>query len=107
MNLFSNLILDGQALHHLEIVEIMGRTKNISEGREKLLLKYMLGSLLHHLDHCVSQFGKRELKRWVCAPLTDVNLINERLDIIDDFIQNPELIDCLRIKLRKVNLISF
>jgi DNA mismatch repair protein MSH6 len=32
----------------------------------------LTGTLLAYLDNCVTPFGKRELKRWILAPLTDI-----------------------------------
>lgn len=79
-SLLFTMTLDSQALQHLEVLEVQGRTKNISEG-----------SLLHYLDHTKTLFGKRELKRWVCSPLYDIEDILKRQDAIDDLLTNPDL----------------
>jgi DNA mismatch repair protein MSH6 len=63
-----SLILDGQTLENLEIF-----TASV-EG----------GSLFDLLNHCVTPFGKRLFKQWICHPLQDVNSINARLDVIDE-----------------------
>lgn len=42
------------------------------------------GTLLKHLDHTRTPFGKRLMKKWVCAPLADIAAINERLDALED-----------------------
>lgn len=55
------MVLDAQALQHLEIVEA-------ADGSEK-------GSLLHYVDHCSTAFGKRMLKNWLMAPLQKVDKI--------------------------------
>jgi DNA mismatch repair protein MSH6 len=52
------MVLDAQALQHLEIVEG-------ADGKSA-------GSLYNYIDHCVTPFGKRQLKRWLLAPLLDV-----------------------------------
>ena len=54
--LSSHLILDGITLANLEVLE---------NSRDKTAA----GTLLQHLNHCVTPFGKREFKRWLCNPL--------------------------------------
>ena len=41
----------------------------------------------------MTKFGKRKLKRWLCAPLLDVDKINERLDAVEDIRRNEDIID--------------
>lgn len=36
------------------------------------------------LNHCVTPFGKRLFKQWICHPLRDVHAINQRYDAIDE-----------------------
>ena len=56
-----NMVIDAQAIEHLELLEVPGRTKNIKDG-----------SFLNFLSKgCSTPFGKRLLKRWVVAPLKD------------------------------------
>jgi len=64
------MVLDSQALQHLEIIEA-------ADGK-------LEGSLLHFLDHCSTSFGRRQIKRWVMAPLLVTEQINERLDAVYD-----------------------
>ena len=61
------LILDSQAIEHLELVE----------GRS---------SLLNFIDNCSTHFGKRMLKQWLLAPLTNVAKIQRRLDCVEELI---------------------
>lgn len=58
------MILDGSAIESLDLLET-------SSGAKK-------GSLLHYIDHCRTPFGKRELKKWLIAPLMDVEEIRAR-----------------------------
>ena len=60
------------------------------------------GSLLNYIDYCKTQFGKRQLKRWLMAPLLDVDKIESRLDAIDDLLANQHETDELRAKLSKL-----
>ena len=57
-----NMVLDSQALQHLEIVEA-------ADGK-------LEGSLLNYVDLCQTAFGKRQIKKWLMAPLIDVDQIN-------------------------------
>ena len=59
-----NMILDSQALQHLEVVE---SAAGIFEG-----------SLLHFIDHCKTAFGRRQLKRWLVSPLQNIEKIVDR-----------------------------
>jgi DNA mismatch repair ATPase MutS len=65
-----HMVLDAQALQHLEIVES-------AAGDVK-------GSLFHYIDHTKTQFGRRHLKRWLMSPLLIPEKINARLDAVDD-----------------------
>ncbi|GAA6001069.1 mismatch repair ATPase MSH6 [Rhodotorula paludigena] len=68
------LILDGQTLAHIEVLQ------NSQGGTE--------GTLLQLLSRCVTPFGKRLFKVWLCAPLRDVTAINDRLDAVEDLLGN-------------------
>ncbi|KAK3256317.1 hypothetical protein CYMTET_34541, partial [Cymbomonas tetramitiformis] len=56
--------LDAAALKNLEVLE------NSEGGAE--------GTLLAHLDHCVTAAGRRRLKQWLCRPLRHAASIAER-----------------------------
>ena len=62
----------------------------------------MKGSLLHYIDYCKTRFGRRQLKRWLMAPLMDTNKINQRLDMIEDMLDNQAETDDLRGSLGKM-----
>jgi len=78
------LMLDSQALEHLEILEVQGRLKAQTEG-----------SLLDYLDKTVTPFGKREIRRWICAPLYNTEGIIKRQDAIKDLVNNQSLLNCI------------
>ncbi|EUC65440.1 DNA mismatch repair protein MSH6, partial [Rhizoctonia solani AG-3 Rhs1AP] len=71
------LALDGQTLSHIEVLLN-------SDGTED-------GTLLKLLGRCVTPFGKRLFRIWLCNPLQDVKAINERLDAVQDLISHPEV----------------
>ena len=84
------MILDYQTIINLEILE----TKFDPKNKE-------IGSLIEFLNKCCTPFGKRLMKNWVLNPLNDVDLINARLNIVDELIENEELITKIRTNLMK------
>ncbi|KAG8053162.1 hypothetical protein GUJ93_ZPchr0001g29498 [Zizania palustris] len=83
------LRMDGQTLVNLDIF-----SNNFDGGSS--------GTLYKHLNHCITPSGKRLLRRWICHPLKDIDAINERLDIVEGFIQNCGLGSVTLEHLRKV-----
>ena len=66
----SSLVLDGQTLINLEVF-----ANSFDGGTE--------GTLFSLLNRCITPFGKRMFKQWVCHPLMDTDKINARLDAVD------------------------
>ncbi|EEH39444.2 hypothetical protein PAAG_08713 [Paracoccidioides lutzii Pb01] len=66
----TSLVLDGQTLINLEVF-----ANSFDGGQE--------GTLFQLLNRCVTPFGKRMFKQWVCHPLVDAKKINARLDAVD------------------------
>ncbi|KIW72163.1 hypothetical protein PV04_00382 [Phialophora macrospora] len=66
----TSLVLDGQTLINLEVFA------NSYDGSIE-------GTLFQLLNRCITPFGKRMFKQWVCHPLTDTKKINARLDAVD------------------------
>lgn len=66
----TSLVLDGQTLINLELF-----VNSYDGGVE--------GTLFQLLNRCVTPFGKRMLKLWICHPLLDTTKINARLDAVD------------------------
>jgi len=66
----STLVLDGKSLLNLEVFA------NSFDGGVD-------GTLFTLLNRCITPFGKRTLKQWVCHPLTDAKHINARLDAVE------------------------
>ncbi|KAG7445110.1 DNA mismatch repair protein Msh6, partial [Guyanagaster necrorhizus] len=69
------LVLDGQTLAH---IEVLLNNEGTSEG-----------SLLQLLSRCVTPFGKRLFRIWLCMPLREVSDINARLDAVEDIMDHP------------------
>lgn len=66
------LILDGQTLINLEVF-----ANTVNGGAE--------GTLFSLLNRCITPFGKRLFRQWLCHPLCNIAKINERLDAVDFF----------------------
>lgn len=66
----STLILDGKSLLNLEIF-----ANSVDGGID--------GTLFTILNRCITPFGKRTFKQWVCHPLTEAKHINARLDAVE------------------------
>lgn len=76
----TTLVLDGQTLINLEVFA------NTFDGGSE-------GTLFTLLNRCVTPFGKRMFRQWVCHPLADAGRINERLDAVDMINQDRTLSD--------------
>ena len=83
------MLLDTATRRNLEL------TQTIRENRKK-------GSLLWTLDHTVTAMGARLLKLWVEQPLLDIDQINERLDVVEELVNNAFLRNDLRTVLDRV-----
>lgn len=57
-------------------------------------------TLINVIDNTLSPMGGRLLKRWIAMPLKMVNAIQERLDIVDFFIEHNETADDIRLKIK-------
>ncbi len=52
-------------------------------------------TLIDVLDQTVSPMGGRLLKRWVVLPLKDAGAINERLNVVEHFLEQDEMLDTI------------
>ncbi|ORZ12963.1 muts domain V-domain-containing protein [Lobosporangium transversale] len=57
------------------------------------------GSLLYHLDKTKTKAGSRLLASWLTSPLTNVDKINNRLDMVEFFGQDSHLIHDIEVYL--------
>ena len=85
----SSLILDGKTLINMEIF-----ANSFDGGSE--------GTLFTLLNRCITPFGKRLFKQWVCHPLTDPVDINARLDAVDSLNADPSIRDRFQSQLSKL-----
>ncbi|KAL3466026.1 muts domain V-domain-containing protein [Aspergillus heterothallicus] len=85
----SSLVLDGQTLINMEIFA------NSFDGGVD-------GTLFQLLNRCITPFGKRMFKQWVCHPLVDAKKINARLDAVDALNADPGVRDQFSSQLTKM-----
>lgn len=85
----SSLVLDGQTLINMEIFA------NSFDGGQD-------GTLFQLLNRCITPFGKRTFKQWVCHPLMDAKRINARLDAVDALNADPSTRDQFSSQLTKM-----
>jgi DNA mismatch repair ATPase MutS len=65
------LIMDHQALLNLEIMQ------NTFDGSRR-------GTLIEHLDHCVTPMGRRRLAQMISRPSMEPHFIKHRLDAVEE-----------------------
>lgn len=85
----TSLVLDGQTLINLEVFA------NSFDGGPD-------GTLFQLLNRCITPFGKRLFKQWVCHPLMDVEKINARLDAVDSLNADTAIRDRFTANLTKL-----
>lgn len=106
-NLTYGIIAAGAILYYLDLTqhEQLGHITSLSrieENRYVWLDKFTIKNLeLFHspyegartlidvIDRTVSPMGGRLLKRWLSLPLKDIQPVNERLDVVQYFVENP------------------
>ncbi|MFQ6676717.1 MAG: DNA mismatch repair protein MutS [Fidelibacterota bacterium] len=71
--------LDGFTLRNLEVFKSLA-----TQGTH--------GTLVDLLDQTVTNGGGRLLKQWLTRPLTDIERLNERLNIVESFVKNKRLL---------------
>ncbi|GBP45950.1 DNA mismatch repair protein Msh2 [Eumeta japonica] len=74
------LHVDAAAMSALNVFPELGDTSNAPSR-----------SIYGLLDRCRTAHGKRLLAQWLRQPLRDVNLINERLDIVEVMIKKSQI----------------
>ena len=85
----TSLVLDGQTLINMEVFA------NSFDGGVD-------GTLFMLLNRCITPFGKRMFKQWVCHPLMDANRINARLDAVDSLNADSTVRDLFTSSLTKL-----
>ena len=89
LDVSDHLQLDSSAMRNLEV------TRNVRDGSKR-------DTLFGVLDKTKTPMGTRLLRKWIEAPLTDVNAINRRLDCVEEFFNGYSLRNKLRELLKDV-----
>lgn len=63
-------------------------------------------SLYHLLNETLTASGARLLRTWLQEPLSDIDQINQRLSLVDEFYQMPDLMNMMRQHLAKIQDIA-
>ena len=110
-NLNFGIIAAGAILYYLDLTqhEQLGHITSLSrieENRYVWLDKFTIKNLeLFHspyegaktlidvMDRTISPMGGRLLKRWISLPLKDIQPVNERLDVVQYFVENTTVKD--------------
>jgi len=113
------IIAAGAAIHYLyethhDKIEHISKLSRIDEGNYVWLDRFTIRNLelvnplspdgktlLDILDKTDSPMGARMLRRWITLPLKDVELINERLEIVEFLVQNPKIREELKQEFKK------
>ncbi|HNT71018.1 MAG TPA: DNA mismatch repair protein MutS, partial [Bacteroidales bacterium] len=59
-------------------------------------------SLFKIMDQCNTPMGSRLLSKWIIMPILDKKIINWRLDVVDYFVHNKDIIQQIREKLKNI-----
>ena len=110
-NLSFGIIAAGAILYYLDITqhEQLGHITSLSrieQSRYVWLDKFTIknleifrspyegaSTLIDVMDRTISPMGGRLLKRWLSLPLKGIQAVNERLDIVQYFVENPAVKD--------------
>eukprot|EP00347_Sterkiella_histriomuscorum_P016833 403351679 len=110
------MILDSAAIEQLELIPVESTTQlqiekkferfnpNLQKDQQVILQKpnTSQATLFDFINHTKTDFGNRLLKKWLLAPLMDIDKINDRLDAIEDLIQDTTYLHEFRDNISKM-----
>ena len=82
-----HVLLDSATQANLELVESRGARDT---------------SLLNVLDRTITPMGARKLRAWILQPLRDLNELQQRQQMIADFLQESDLLGSIRTELKSI-----
>lgn len=116
--LTSGIIASGVVLHYLSEthhtdLQHLNQIQRIDEDRYVWLDRFTIRNLellysandnattlIDIIDRTITPMGSRLLKRWIVLPQKELQIINERLDLVEHFIQQTDLatkvVECLK-----------
>ncbi|CAM0135534.1 unnamed protein product [Umbelopsis sp. WA50703] len=86
-----------------EVLRIDNATMNSLEVLTSIREGKRADSLLGVIDCTATSAGSRLLNRWLVSPLTKMDAIEKRLDIVDYFYKRSRLLDDVRLALKSSN----
>ena len=114
-NIAAGVILHYLKETHHDKIDHISNLSRIEEGNYVWLDKFTIGNLelihspnekavtlLETLDHTVSPMGSRLLRRWIVLPLKNKKPVEERLDMVDNFLQQHEDAENIRTCLKTI-----
>ena len=114
------IIAAGAAIHYLyethhDKLEHISKISRIDEGKHVWLDKFTIrnleliyplfeggNSLLQVIDKTDSPMGARLMRRWLTLPLKEKTAIDERLHVVQFFIEHPETVEQIRPEFKKL-----
>lgn len=94
------LLLNESSIRNLELIEEnsmdtrLNKASRTNEGPPKTLYGV--------LNYTRTQMGKRSLQKWILQPLIDLYLIQNRLDRVQFWVENPEYLNQIRENLSQI-----
>lgn len=107
-SLDKGIVAAGACIHYLlethhDKIDHISKLSRIDEGRYVWLDKFTVRNLeliaplspgaitlLDVIDHTASPMGARMMRRWITLPLKDLKAINDRLNVVDFLLKNPD-----------------
>ena len=96
---------DFDRIKSYKLSEFLSLDANTSKNLELLCTardKSKYGSLLWAIDRVKTNMGSRQLKKLITQPLKDVLKINQRLDAVEEMMENPKILSNLASVLSKI-----
>ncbi len=90
------MTINGNALENLEIFMTQG--SSVDNSSAKSIRRSIRGSLMDYLDHTCTPYGQRLLRKWVGMPLTDPIIIEDRLQSVQDLLDNYSVVQRFKVK---------
>jgi len=59
-------------------------------------------TLIDVIDHTISPIGARMLKRWMALPLKEIQLLNERFNVVEYFLKHPDFREHIEDQIRHI-----